>query len=70
MKDLFDPEKSQIVFMMSFMASTGMIVGIVLLTNLFTPVKEKGYPAQGQQQNYRSEQDKRATIMMIAARLL
>ena len=40
MKDLFDPEKSQIVFMMSFMASTGMIVGIVLLTNLFTPVKE------------------------------
>ena len=30
----------------------------------------KGYPAQGQQQNYRSEQDKRATIMMIAARLL
>ena len=33
---LFDPEKSQIVFMMSFMASTG----IVLLTNLFIPVKE------------------------------
>ena len=32
--------------------------------------KHKGYPAQGQQQNYRSEQDKRATIMMIAARLL
>ena len=32
--------------------------------------KAKGYPAQGQQQNYRSEQDKRATIMMIAARLL
>ena len=37
---LFDPEKSQIVFMMSFMASTGMIVGIVLLTNLFIAVKE------------------------------
>lgn len=37
---LFDPEKSQIVFMMSFMASTGIIVGIVLLTNLFIPVKE------------------------------
>lgn len=37
---LFDPEKSQIVFMMSFMASTGMIVGLVLLTNLFIPVKE------------------------------
>ena len=33
-------------------------------------LKHKGYPAQGQQQNYRSEQDKRATIMMIAARLL
>ena len=40
---LFDPEKSQIVFMMSFMASTGMIVGIVLLTNLFNPCKRK-YP--------------------------
>ena len=26
--------------MMSFMAFTGMIVGIVLLTNLFIPVKE------------------------------
>ncbi len=37
---LFDPEKSQIVFMMSFMASTGMIAGIVLLTNVFIPVKE------------------------------
>ena len=37
---LFDPEKSQIVFMMSFMASTGIIEGIVLLTNLFIPVKE------------------------------
>ncbi len=37
---LFDPEKSQIVFMMSFMASTGIIVGIVLLTNLFILVKE------------------------------
>ena len=37
---LFDPEKSQIVFMMSFMASAGMIVGIVLLTNLFIAVKE------------------------------
>ena len=37
---LFDPEKSQIVFMMSFMASTGIIVGLVLLINLFIPVKE------------------------------
>ncbi len=37
---LFDPEKSQIMFMMSFMASTGIITGIVLLTNLFIPVKE------------------------------
>lgn len=37
---LFDPEKSQIVFMMSFMASTGMIAGLVLLTNVFLPVKD------------------------------
>ena len=37
---LFDPEKSQIVFMMSFMASTGIIAGIVLLANLFISVKE------------------------------
>ncbi len=37
---LFDPEKSQIVFMMSFMASTGIIVGLVLLTNVFIPVKD------------------------------
>ncbi len=37
---LFDPEKSQIVFMMSFMASTGIITGLVLLTNLIFPVKE------------------------------
>lgn len=36
---LFDPEKSQVVFMMSSMASTGIIVGLVLLTNLFIPVK-------------------------------
>ena len=36
---LFDPEKSQVVFMMSFMASTGIIVGLMLLTNLFIPVK-------------------------------
>lgn len=37
---LFDPEKSQIVFMMSFMASTGIIAGIVLLINVFIPVKD------------------------------
>lgn len=37
---LFDPEKSQVVFMMSFMASTGIIAGLVLLTNLFIPVKD------------------------------
>lgn len=37
---LFDPEKSQIVFMMSFMASTGIIAGLVILTNLVFPVKE------------------------------
>ncbi len=37
---LFDPDKSQIVFMMSFMASTGIITGLVLLLNLIFPVKE------------------------------
>lgn len=37
---LFDPDKSQIVFMMSFMASTGVIVALVLLINLFFPVKD------------------------------
>lgn len=42
---LSDPEKSQIVFMMSFMASTGIIVGLVLLTNLFIPVKNNILPA-------------------------
>lgn len=42
---LFDPEKSQIVFMMSFMASTGMITGLVLLINLVFPVKENILPA-------------------------
>lgn len=36
---LFDPEKSQVVFMMSFMVSTAIIAGLVLLTNLFIPVK-------------------------------
>ena len=37
---LFDPEKSQIVFMMSFMAATGIITGFVLLINLVFPVKD------------------------------
>lgn len=37
---LFDPEKSQVVFMLSFMASTGIIAGLVLLTNVFLPVKD------------------------------
>ena len=37
---LFDPEKSQIVFMMSFMASTGIITGLVLFINLLVLVKE------------------------------
>lgn len=37
---LFDPDKSQIVFMMSFMASTGIIVALVFLTNLLIPVKD------------------------------
>lgn len=36
----FDPEKSQIVFMLSFLASTGIITGLVFLTNVFLPVKE------------------------------
>lgn len=36
---LFDPEKSQIVFMMSFMASTGIITGLLLI-NLVLSVKE------------------------------
>ena len=36
---IFDPEKSQIVFMMSFMASTAIIVGLVFLTNIFISVK-------------------------------
>ena len=34
------------------------------------PLSAKGHPAQGQQQNYRSEQNKQAAIMMIAACLL
>lgn len=37
---LFDPEKSQVVFMMSFMAGTGIIAGLVLLINFVFPVKE------------------------------
>ncbi len=37
---VFDPEKSQVVFMLSFMASTGIIDGLVLLTNLFLTVKD------------------------------
>lgn len=37
---LFDPEKSQIVFMMSFLASTGIITGLIFLINLFISVKE------------------------------
>lgn len=36
---LSDPEKSQIVFMLSFMASTGIIAGLILLINLLAPVK-------------------------------
>jgi len=42
---LFDSEKSQIVFKMSFMASTGIITGLVLLTNLIFSVKENILPA-------------------------
>ena len=33
-------------------------------------LRRKGHPAQGQQQNYRSEQNKQAAIIMIAACLL
>lgn len=36
----FDPDKSQLVFMMSFLAATGMITGLVLLVNLMIPVKD------------------------------
>lgn len=36
----FDPDKSQIVFMMSFLASTGIITALVLLVSLFISVKE------------------------------
>ena len=36
----FDPEKSQIVFLVSFIASTGIITALVLLINLFMPVKD------------------------------
>lgn len=36
----FDPEKSQIVFLISFIASTGIITALVLLINLFMPVKD------------------------------
>ena len=37
---LFEPEKSQIVFMMSFMAGAGIITGLVLFINVLFPVKE------------------------------
>jgi hypothetical protein len=36
----FAPENSQVVFMVSFVGAAGIIAGIVLLTNLFIPVKE------------------------------
>ena len=36
----FDAEKSQIVYMISFVASTGIITALVLLINLFIPVKD------------------------------
>lgn len=42
---LSDPEKSQIVFMMSFMAGTRIIAGLVLLLDLVFPVKEHILPA-------------------------
>lgn len=36
----FDPEKSQIVFLISFIASSWIITSLVLLINLFMPVKD------------------------------
>ena len=36
----FDPEKSQIVFLISFIASSWMLTALVLLINLFMPVKD------------------------------
>ena len=36
----FDAEKSQIVYMIAFVASTGIITALVLLINLFIPVKD------------------------------
>ena len=36
----FDPDKSQVVFMMSFLAATGIITALVLLVNLIIPVKD------------------------------
>lgn len=36
----FDPDKSQIVFIMSFLAATGIITALVLLVNLISPVKD------------------------------
>lgn len=43
----FDPDKSQIVFMLSFMASTAVIFALVVLINLFIPVHENAFPAFG-----------------------
>ena len=43
----FDPDKSQVVFMLSFMASTAIIFALVVLINLFIPVKENALPAFG-----------------------
>lgn len=36
---MFDPENSQVVFMLSFVGAAVIIAGITLLTNLFLPVK-------------------------------
>lgn len=37
---IFDAEKAQIVFMVSFIAASGIITGAILFINLFIPVKE------------------------------
>ncbi len=37
---LLDPEKSQLVFMLSFLASTGIITALIFLINLLFPVTD------------------------------
>lgn len=37
---LFDPEKAEIFFIVSYLASTGIITALILFLNLFFPVKD------------------------------